>query len=229
MNIYRILKGLDEMVKEWPRLKKSLKQLTAKSKDIETSVKELKRRPGFQDRWDVQTMPGTQPTRPTIGSLCKQEDLLQADFAKWCAFIKKEPAFHRKLWEFVYIIKSLHARGQLAAGKRGLGFAVGTEPLPAAFASLGCTIVATDIEPEIGEGKGWDNGNQLCRGVEDLNREGICPSDEFRARCSYRAVDMNFIPDDLRDFDFTWSSCSFEHLGSIEKGLAFVRNQMKTL
>jgi hypothetical protein len=40
---------------------------------------------------------------------------------------------------------------------------------------------------------------------------------------------MNHIPDDLKDFDFNWSSCSFEHLGSIEKGLAFVRNQLKTL
>jgi hypothetical protein len=40
---------------------------------------------------------------------------------------------------------------------------------------------------------------------------------------------MNSIPSDLRGFDFTWSSCSFEHLGSIKKGLQFLENQMACL
>jgi hypothetical protein len=40
---------------------------------------------------------------------------------------------------------------------------------------------------------------------------------------------MNDLPDDLRDFDFSWSSCAFEHLGTIEAGLAFVERQMDTL
>jgi SAM-dependent methyltransferase len=40
---------------------------------------------------------------------------------------------------------------------------------------------------------------------------------------------MNHIPPDLKDFDFNWSSCSFEHLGSIDKGLAFLKNQLDTL
>ena len=37
---------------------------------------------------------------------------------------------------------------------------------------------------------------------------------------------MNAIPDDLLGFDFTWSSCAFEHLGSLEAGEEFVVNQM---
>ena len=45
----------------------------------------------------------------------------------------------------------------------------------------------------------------------------------------YRAVDMNAIPDDLRDFDFTWSSCALEHLGSLDAGAAFVLRQMACL
>ncbi len=40
---------------------------------------------------------------------------------------------------------------------------------------------------------------------------------------------MNDIPGDLEGFDFNWSSCSFEHLGSIEKGINFLMNQLKTL
>jgi hypothetical protein len=33
---------------------------------------------------------------------------------------------------------------------------------------------------------------------------------------------MTDIPKDLRDFDFTWSACSLEHLGSIERGKQFI-------
>ena len=41
---------------------------------------------------------------------------------------------------------------------------------------------------------------------------------------------MNNIEPDLVDFDFNWSSCCFEHLGSIEAGLQFVVNAVeKTL
>ncbi len=40
---------------------------------------------------------------------------------------------------------------------------------------------------------------------------------------------MTNIPGDLRDFDFTWSSCAFEHLGSLAAGAEFVMEQMRCL
>jgi hypothetical protein len=40
---------------------------------------------------------------------------------------------------------------------------------------------------------------------------------------------MNAISDDLRGFDFVWSSCAFEHLGSLSGGLSFVTNAMHCL
>ena len=46
-------------------------------------------------------------------------------------------------------------------------------------------------------------------------------------RVSFRAVDMNTIAADLTDFDFCWSSCCFEHLGSIDHGLQFIHNTMR--
>jgi len=168
-------------------------------------------------------------TALTKSSVCRQADFMTDDYKRWCAAFKQEPFFHRKQWEYVYILRSLNQRGVLGRGMKGLGFAVGTEPIPAVLASLGCEVVATDIDPTVGELKGWTTGNQLCRQVEDLNNVGICPADEFRKLCSYRPVDMNSIPEDLTNFDFNWSSCSFEHLGSIEKGLAFLKNQLSTL
>ena len=35
--------------------------------------------------------------------------------------------------------------------------------------------------------------------------------------------------DDLTGYDFCWSACAFEHLGSIEKGLAFVERSIDCL
>lgn len=76
---------------------------------------------------------------------------------------------------------------------------------------------------------GWTLGDQLCFGIESLNKRGLSDDETLRRHVQYRAVDMNDIPPDLTGFDFNWSSCSFEHLGSIEKGLRFLKNQLKTL
>jgi hypothetical protein len=117
----------------------------------------------------------------------------------------------------------------LAEGKRGLGFAVGEEPLPALFASRGCSIVATDLEAADSRAQVWADTAQLAVSVDKLERPGICDPELFRERVSFRPVDMNRIPPDLINFDFTWSSCSFEHCGTIQLGLDFVVNQMQCL
>lgn len=117
----------------------------------------------------------------------------------------------------------------LAPGRRGLGFAVGTEPLPAVFAALGCTIVASDLPGDDSRVALWSPSAQWAEGLTALNARGHCEEQLFRERVSFRPVDMNAIPADLVGFDFTWSSCSFEHCGSIEQGLRFVREQMKCL
>ena len=161
--------------------------------------------------------------------LCKAKDYHTGWFKYWCNQLGEKPNFHRKQWEFVYVMQALHERGCIAPGKKGLVFAVGTEPLPAMFASFGCSILATDIFPEKGIEMGWENGNQLCFGVESLNTRQLCDEEDFERLVSYRPVDMNDIPVDLVDFDFNWSSCSFEHLGTLDRGFQFLKNQLKTL
>ena len=47
--------------------------------------------------------------------------------------------------------------------------------------------------------------------------------------CRVVATDMNAIPDDLTGFDFVWSSCALEHLGSLDRGMAFVLRAMRCL
>jgi hypothetical protein len=134
---------------------------------------------------------------------------------------------HRKMWEWLYICEALSRAGVLAPGRRGLGFGVGREPLVALFASMGCEIVATDLDPVGASAAGWTaTGQEYSGGVEGLNDAGLCPDAEFAERVRYRHVDMNDIPPDLVDFDFTWSSCALEHLGTLAAGAKFVVRQM---
>lgn len=179
-----------------------------------------------QPKWNTGLLPDFGKRR---SELCKANDFHMDWYKRWCNELGEKPNFHRKQWEFVYIMQALWERGCIREGSRGLVFAVGSEPLPSVFAKYGCDILATDIFPEEGIAKGWNNSNQLCFGLDTLYKCNICDEKTFRDRVEYKAVDMNKISPELRNYDFTWSSCSFEHLGSIEKGAAFLRNQMRTL
>lgn len=161
--------------------------------------------------------------------VCSQEQLESQPFRQWCARLGEAHRLHRKLWEWCYIAQALDERGMLQPGRRGLGFGVGREPLVPLFASFGCEVVASDMAEEQARKVGWTDTNQHAADVDVLNAAGLCPPEEFRRRVSRRVVDMNAIPRDLGGFDFTWSSCSFEHVGSIAKGKRFVRNQMRCL
>lgn len=161
--------------------------------------------------------------------LCTAEQLESEAFRAWSRRIGREFAYHRKLWEFCYICQALSERGLLAPGNKGLGFAVGQEPLPALFAAMGCRILATDLDAADPRAEAWSSTNQWAASAAALNQNALCDAELFRERVSFRPVDMNRIPNELTGFDFTWSSCSFEHCGSIELGKEFVLRQMKCL
>lgn len=165
----------------------------------------------------------------TVSQLCTARQFGEARYKQWCDALKVAPRLHRKQWEFVYILRALEERGKLQPGQRGLGFGCGTEPLPALMASRGCEVVATDADLAQATRDGWTNG-QHAASLDDLNRDGLCPEGDFRSRVSFRVMDMNDIPGDVAGrFDFTWSACAFEHLGSIDKGLDFFVNSMRAL
>jgi hypothetical protein len=162
-------------------------------------------------------------------SLCKQVHFTLDEYRHWMWAIAEPPRFHRKQWEWFFIIQTLFERGLLAPARRGLAFAVGREPLPALFAAHGCTILATDQAIEQAREQGWTGTREHASELAALANDAICPQALFRQRVSYRTVDMNAIPSDVTGYDFCWSSCAFEHLGSLEHGLAFVENAMQTL
>jgi hypothetical protein len=69
------------------------------------------------------------------------------------------------------------------------------------------------------------HSNQLA----DLNKDLICDHAVFLQQAQFRFVDMNDIPADLTGFNFCWSACSLEHLGSIQKGIDFIKNSLHCL
>lgn len=162
-------------------------------------------------------------------STCVAEDFLHPEFKRLADMIGHNVFYHRKLWEFVFILNHALKMNAVGAGKRGLGFGVGSEPLPAAFAAQGSKIIATDAPPEIGIAAGWTNANQLALGLESLPNLNL-PRSVFEAAVSFKVCDMTDIPPDLKGFDFCWSSCALEHVGSIELAMDFVVNSVeKTL
>jgi len=136
---------------------------------------------------------------------------------------------NRKFWEWCAISKVLDERAMLDTGKSGLGFAVGTEPLPAYFASRGCKILATDLAPE--SSAEWIKTVQHAGEKAALFRPELVDRVIFDEVVSFEFVDMKTLKGlSISDeFDFLWSSCAFEHLGSLEAGLEFVMKSAELL
>lgn len=185
----------------------------------------------IQQRIFVPSFPAVDERAPFMQhSICSTTDLLHPRYAAICAMLGLPPMYQRKFWEWAYIIHHLREAGMLAEGRRGLGFGVGKERLPALFAKLGCEIVATDAPPEIGISSGWSTTEQHSTALAELKFPQIVADEIFNARVSHQSCDMNAIDGSLTNFDFTWSSCCFEHLGNLEAGLQFVINSVeKTL
>jgi hypothetical protein len=156
---------------------------------------------------------------------------LEPIYSEWCNKIKSEKKFHRKQWEYVYILRGLEVSGMIENGKRGVGFGVGFEPIAPYLATQGVFTVSTDLALQEAHRKGWVDTNQYTKKIEDLELHGLAKISILKEFITFRNVDMNNIDPDLtqEEFDFTWSACAFEHLGSIDKGLTFVLNSLKCL
>jgi hypothetical protein len=160
---------------------------------------------------------------------CLARDFYHRDFAAFCCSMALPAYLNRKFWEFAFIWHHLFSEGAIKAGARGVGFGVGRERFPSLFASHGCKILATDAPPGIARDEWTDTGQHSCS-INELFFPEIVSEAAFRENVRFEFCDMNAIADDIHDFDFCWSSCSFEHLGSIANGLDFVVNSVeKTL
>lgn len=162
-------------------------------------------------------------------TVCRYEHFETDWYARWSRTfgltVPPYPRLERKHWEFCAIAQALDERGALGAGKAGLGFACGREHLPAAFAARGCSILATDLEEC---GAAWTT--QHANGRDDLFYPEIVGREAFDNLVKFQFADMRAIEGiEEAHYDFLWSSCAFEHLGSLSAGADFVVNAMRYL
>ncbi len=152
--------------------------------------------------------------------LVTASQIYEPEFATWAHHYGGQ-VLDRKVWEYSYIAQALHSYVDMSVPKRGLVFGAGLEKLPAVLAKAGHTIVATDLPDQ---DRDWQS-----KSLNDLHHPEIIDLETLSERVSFRAVDMNRIPDDLTGFDFLWSTGSLEHIGSYNAGLEFVERAMDCL
>lgn len=162
--------------------------------------------------------------------LCTYSTLSSAQFQAWATRLGSKNHMHRKVWDWCFICEALNDSGCLEPGRVGLGFAVGQEPLVSVFNSFGVEVVATDLDTLAAADKGWVQTNQHADNKTVLNLRGLCSADVFDRLTTFEFADMTQIPSrDSGCFDFTWSACAFEHLGSLDAGIDFVFGSLETV
>ena len=161
--------------------------------------------------------------------LSTQADISADWVGHWCRELKIGRVFHRKVWELAFVLQAIHRHGSMRPGARGLGFGCGREPIPSYLAAHGVTVTVTDQAPEAMREQGWSSTGQHTATLEDSFHPHLVSREGFDAHVGLRYVDMNAIDGDLGDYDFCWSICALEHLGSIDLGLAFIENALRTL
>ena len=147
---------------------------------------------------------------------------------------RRDIMLHRKMWEWLFVAEALHERGMLAPGRSGLGLRRGP-------GAAGGFVRRRGLRPR-GDGPaapaavraGWtDSSSEWAGGLENLDQRAAVRPGRVRPPCdASRTVDMNAPPrrpPHRGRFDFTWSSCALEHLGTLAAGADFVVAQMDCL
>lgn len=173
--------------------------------------------------------PKDPPSTKLMSQACKQDDI-DSDWCNyWANELKVDVVYHRKLWELTYVLHALYQNDMLKPGLRGICFGCGVESIPCYLASKHIYILATDIAKENPNSVAWSETGQHSSSVDDLYFKNVCSRADFDKFLSWQDADMNNIPSDLQNFDFCWSICALEHLGSIEKSLCFIENSLSVL
>lgn len=209
--------AFNERFRDLPALRWNVKALGADLAARHFGAVAASRQPVFHDAFAARW----QPTR--------FNDYLQAWFQDTCVNLRLAPILHRKIWEEVYVVNTLKQANKLGPGQRGIVFGVGQERLPAYFAALGAQVLATDLTPDSASARDWIETAQHGS-LDKLYYPEYLQRAQFDANVQFRHADMNNIADELDGgFDFCWSICAFEHLGSIEQGLRFVERTGRLL
>jgi SAM-dependent methyltransferase len=176
--------------------------------------------------------------------VCKFSDFESEWFARWAPQLghaakgaegasaagRFYPRYHRKDWEFCAVVQALVERGVVGPGKRGLGFAVGNEPVASLLASLGSEIVASDAPTDLPGTATWNASSQHAASLDAVYKPALIERDAFDRLVQFVPLDMNAeFPFPPESFDFIWSCCALEHLGTLNHGAGFIIRSARLL
>ena len=88
-------------MERWLRRRRARRAIALKSEGYRMAQAAL---PRLKDR-------GVPNAPPAVGLACKpttQADMESDWFAHWCHALKAAPLWHRKLWEYAYVLQALH-------------------------------------------------------------------------------------------------------------------------
>lgn len=158
------------------------------------------------------------------GKVCDAADWFGPDLPRLIrSELREPPRFHRKQWEFAMILAALHADGVLRPGRRGLSMGGGRERLLYAVAPQVDRLVVTDL---YGSGSGWEDAR-----TDDPRDfiEAHMPFPVDSARIEALAMDMRQLDFGSESFDFCYSSCAIEHIGSRNDFLTHLKEVHRVL
>ncbi len=161
--------------------------------------------------------------------LCTQGDMDSEWFYYWCNELKIQPIYHRKIWEYAFVCQALREFTNWSGSLQGIGFGCGEEPIPSLLAKNKHFVTVTDLSPEAAAAKGWIDTAQHTSFLDQVFVKEIVEKSEFDNQVRLEYLDMNEIPDSVKDYDYCWSICALEHLGNIDKGLEFIKNSLGAL
>jgi len=171
-------------------------------------------------------------TAPTFDRLVSQTPsaahFVEPQFVEIATWLEHFPTeevhtYHRKLWEYVYVVAAVKQSGNLESGKTAAGFGVHAESLPAFFASEGIDVVAAD-HPGVGGTDDW-----AAEGISALSRLHLISDEDLAARVTLRNLELGDVPADMAPVDILWSSHVMDRLGSPERGIQFALESSQLL
>ncbi len=122
--------------------------------------------------------------------------------------LRQNPFLFSRQWQHAHVYSILARRNRLGADRRGISFGAGREPLTYAVANAVDHLLATDLyDPE----STWRTA-RTADPAAFLLAEPSLPVD--LARLEVKRMDMRAIDAPEGAFDFAYSICAFEHIGT---------------
>jgi SAM-dependent methyltransferase len=160
----------------------------------------------------------------SLSKLCDAGDWFDPEFDRIIRTeLEEQPRLHRKQWEFAQIFRALRRRGFLRANARGLSMGGGVERLLYALARHVRHLTVTDLyeSASVWEGARTDDPDRSVKASAPF------PIDD--SRVSARHMDMRALEFADGVFDFCYSSCAIEHIGTYDDFLTHLREVRRVL